>query len=201
MKISFTIFIAFISYCYSLQPNKLPNGSIKKFIPNKIDKSNDLQLITPPKASLIAKNWLQNIIADYFEKQKTIKSINYINSVKIDDIHIVTAINSFDNYIKDHKSKNDIYLAWKPKSIHGIDEVLFLIAIEIDQKKRLFTVKQLIQSPFWLPEQIESCHLKEALIKQNNKNNYTDINLDYLYENDLRFKLAWSNWHLNNDKN
>ena len=200
MKIYFSIFIAFISYCYCLQPNKLPNGSIKKFIPNKIDVSNDLYLITPPKASLIAKNWLQNIIADYFEKQKTIKSINYINSVTIDDIHIVTAINSFDNYIKNHNSKNDIYLAWMPKSINGIDEVLFLIAIEIEPKNKLFTVRQLVQSPFWIPQQIESYHLKDALIKQNNKNNCTKINLDYLYEHDLRFKLAWSIWNLNNDR-
>ena len=75
MKNYFSIFIAFISYCYCLQPNKLPNGSIKKFIPNKIDVSNDLYVITPPKASLIAKNWLQNIIADYFLTQR-IKETN-----------------------------------------------------------------------------------------------------------------------------
>ena len=41
--------------------------------------------------------------------------------------------------------------------------------------------------------------LKLALIEQNERNNCTKINLDYLYEQDLRYKLAWATWNLNSN--
>ena len=57
-------------------------------------------------------------------------------------------------------------------------------------------VKELVQSPFWSSEQIDSIILKQTLIEQNKENNCTTINFDYLYENNLRYKLAWNTWNL-----
>ena len=52
----------------------------------------------------------------------------------------------------------------------------------------------IIQSPFWDEEQIQSVYLKKSLIDQNNAANMTNINFDYLYQDNLRFKLAWDTW-------
>ena len=59
-------------------------------------------------------------------------------------------------------------------------------------------VDKLIQSPFWDPRAIESKYLKYALEDLNyiNGNQKMKVSLDKLYENDLRYKLAWSTWNL-----
>ena len=56
-----------------------------------------------------------------------------------------------------------------------------------------------MQSPFWDQDQIDSNELRLALIDQNERNNCTKINLEYLYEQDLRYKLAWATWNLNSN--
>ena len=38
--------------------------------------------------------------------------------------------------------------------------------------------------------------LKESLIKQNEENNCTSIDFDYLYENNLRYNLELNIWNL-----
>ena len=62
------------------------------------------------------------------------------------------------------------------------------------------TISQLIHSPYWSPEQIESKELKNSLIDFTVNGNFT-INLDKLYEEDLRYKLVWSTWNLLINKN
>ena len=88
-----------------------------------------------------------------------------------------------------------------PRGDHGRTEVLFIIVAQINALKKEFIIRHLVQSPFWDPAQIDSCELKSALIAQNEKNNCTSINLEYLYENDLRYKLAWAIWNLTDDIN
>ena len=88
-------------------------------------------------------------------------------------------------------------MAWSPKGEHGRTEVLFIIVVQIHLSNREFMIRHLIQSPFWDPSQIDSNELKKALVAQNTLNNCTQINLEYLYDNDLRYKLAWAVWGLN----
>ena len=87
-----------------------------------------------------------------------------------------------------------------PKEEHGRNDVLFIIVAYILAEKQEFVIRHLVQSPFWDPSQIDSNELKIALEDQNCKNNCTTINLEYLYENDLRYKLAWAVWNLTLDK-
>ena len=38
--------------------------------------------------------------------------------------------------VKDNHATSFIYLAWKPKNLQGIDEVLFVVVAEIIQQKQ-----------------------------------------------------------------
>ena len=215
MKISFFTPIILVSFVFGLNPKKLPNGKSYKYIANKLSPSNDLKVIEPSQAAIISRNWLQNIIADMFSStnQKRLKDdFNDNNLVNYDDLHIVTNINKLESYIhssyeeKFKNKKKDIlllFLAWMPESTHGRKDALFIIVVEIDSQKKEFIIRHLVQSPFWEPSQIDSNELRLALENQNEKQNCTTINLDYLYENDLRYKLAWATWNLNmnNSKN
>ena len=100
-----------------------------------------------------------------------------------------------------HRSEKDIYMCWKPKSNQGIQSVLFIIVAEIDKENKKFVIKQLVPSPTWSPEQIESNELKLALIDMNDINNCTELDMSYLYQHDLRYRLAWATWNLGLDKN
>ena len=90
-----------------------------------------------------------------------------------------------------------LFLAWMPESTHGTKDALFIIVVEINSNTKEFIIRHLVQSPFWEPSQIDSNELRLALENQNEKQNCTTINLDYLYQNDLRYKLAWATWNLN----
>mgnify|MGYP003325268642 FL=1 len=79
---------------------------------------------------------------------------------------------------------------------YGRNDTLFIIVATIDAEKKEFGIRHMVQSPFWDPEQIDSDKLRLALLDQNDKNNCTSINLEYLYEHDLRYKLAWATWNL-----
>ena len=114
--------------------------------------------------------------------------------------HIVTRINQLEDYIQNNREEKDLYLCWKLKSITGIEAILFLIVAENDREKHNFSIKQLVQSPFWLPEQIPSSKLKDALINMNQVNNCTKIDMTHLYHHDLRYRLAWATWNLKMDK-
>ena len=190
-----------------LMPKKLPNGKIVKFNSNKVSPANDLKHISHGQASLISRNWLQNIVVNIFNKEQNNllnKDFKSKNIYEYDEIHIVTNINKLEDYIqrsyqqqkKSLGPTKTLFLAWSPVGEHGREEVLFIIVAEIVVQKQEFVIKHLVQSPFWDPIQIDSNELKKALIEQNKLNNCTSINLEYLYDNDLRYKLAWAVWNL-----
>lgn len=189
----------------ALMPKRLPNGKPYKYKVNIQDRSSDLKVIKPGQASLISRNWLQNIVADLFnrENKKLInKEFSNTGIYNYDELHIVSSINQLESYIQESynvqgKEKAHLFLAWVPKGVYGREEVLFIIVAEIAPKEQEFIIKHLVQSPFWDQEQIDSNELRLALIEQNERNNCTRINLEYLYEQDLRYKLAWATWNLN----
>ena len=205
----FTTIMFCFPYTFGLNPKKLPNGRGYKYTSNKESRSSDLKVIKPAQAAIISRNWLQNIIADMFSStnQKRLNDeFNSNNMVNYDDLHIVTNINKLESYIHasyEEKTKNKknylllLFLAWMPKSRHGAKDALFIIVVEINSNTKEFIIRHLVQSPFWEPSQIDSNELRLALENQNEKQNCTTINLDYLYENDLRYKLAWATWNLN----
>ncbi len=187
-----------------LNPKRLPNGKIIKFKSNIKHPESDLKIITPGSASIISRNWLQNIVVDVFSKENSKLKNNQFSDTSIfdyDDLHIVTGINKLEGYIQESYQKNEgkktLFMAWSPKGEHGRTEVLFIIVVQIHLSNREFIIRHLIQSPFWDPSQIDSNELKKALVAQNTLNNCTQINLEYLYDNDLRYKLAWAVWGLN----
>ena len=197
----------------SLSPKKFPNGKIIKFYANHKNPCKDLKAIDVGQASLISRNWLQNIMVDIMQKKPYIANEldNHFEKKNVFDfegLHIISSINKLETYIQESYSKNNIdeeksnlFLAWTPKGQHGRTEVLFIIVVQIYIESKQFVIKHLVQSPFWDPVQIDSVELKNALIDQNKENNCTTINLEYLYDNDLRYKLAWAVWNLNYEIN
>ncbi len=211
----------------ALMPKRMPNGSSRKFSPNLESPREDLQSISPGTALLISKNWMQNILLDVMTQRRS-KRLTSSGEFLYDDLHIMSGIQELQKYIEesqktlsnswsdtinvgDNHTTSFIYLAWKPKSVQGINEVLFVVVAEIIKKSISYTedtyyllqIKNVIQSPFWDEEQIPSIHLKNSLIDQNNYTNSTELSFDYLYETSLRYKLAWDTWfrELGFDKN
>ena len=189
----------------SLMPKRLPNGKPYKYTANQEDRTSDLKVIKPGQASLISRNWLENIVVDVFNRENK-RLINQDFSATgmydYDELHIVTTINRLETYIQESyqlkgKEKSYLFLSWMPKGVYGRTESLFIIVAEINKKDKEFIIKHLVQSPFWEPSQIDSNELRLALIEQNDRNNCTTINLEYLYDQDLRYKLAWATWNLN----
>lgn len=209
MKLGALVSILYFIPSICLNPKRLPNGKMYKYIPNKHSPSNDLRIITSGQASLITKNWLENIVVDVFNRENKNLQENKFSKTSIfdyDDLHIVTNINQLEKYIqesyqKSNNNKKTLFLSWMPKEEHGRNDVLFIIVAYILVDKQEFVIRHLVQSPFWDPAQIDSNELKLALEDQNCKNNCTTINLEYLYENDLRYKLAWAVWNLTLDRN
>ena len=86
-------------------------------------------------------------------------------------------------------------IKWSPMGMHGRQEILFIIIFYLVNKSNELIVKEIIQSPFWDPSQIDSKYLKQAIIEYSNNTNNT-VNFNYLYDNNLRYKLAWSIWEI-----
>ena len=186
------IFLFYIQLCYSLLPKKMPDGKSRKFIANKNNPCEDLKLITPQKAKLICTNWMENIILSVKNNKKNIK-----NNFVYDDLHIVTNINKMNIEIKKNiTDKFKLYLSWEPNSLQGIKETLFIVVINIELQNKIMKIENIIQSPFWDNEQIESIFLKKALISQNKLNNITEIDFNFFYNENIRYKLSWENWYL-----
>jgi len=205
-----TFVFVLISNSMGLTPKKLPNGKIVKFNSNYKHPESDLQVITPGTVSIISRNWLQNIVHDFTVREQSSMEKSLFSKSNIfdyDDLHIVMGINKLEGYIQEtyqssindmNNEKKKLFLAWSPRGEHGRTEVLFIIVAEIHVLRREFIIRHLVQSPFWDPVQIDSTELKNALIAQNAVNNCTTINLEYLYDNDIRYKLAWAVWGLDN---
>ena len=175
------------------------NNNYRKYKEN-LNPGKDLTKITHSQASLISKNWLENILIEINSQNKGELPSKLF---ELQDAHIVSGINQLENYINYHRSEKDIYLSWmpfanKPKNIKNKTS-LFLIVAELDENNKKMIVKQLVQSPSWDPSQIPSCKLKKALIDFTNQFNSFEIDFNYLYEHDLRYKLSWSIWDLEMD--
>ena len=201
---------------WSLTPKRLPNGQPRKFVPDLHAPRNDLHLISPGTVNLISKNWMQNIILDVVTRKQSDNNNN--NEFIYDDIHIVCALQHIQQLIETNQKKLSntwpdmvnvgsidtspyIFLAWKPKSLQGINEVLFIVAACLSVIKdennfdiHYFDIQNVVQSPYWDESQIDSIHLKYALIDQNNYTNQTILRLESLYNNNIRYKLSWETW-------
>tara|TARA_B100000963_G_C22597769_1_gene658720 strand:- start:920 stop:1555 length:636 start_codon:yes stop_codon:yes gene_type:complete len=196
-----------------LSPKKLPNGKPRLFKPNMSSPKDDLKLISPASASLITKNWISNIILDIKNNEKK-KRNKYKDFLEFDDIHIFRNINKLDFLIMNTQKRLNnewtnmvsnynesmLIFAYNPKSLNGINEVLFLVIACLDRPNKILKIKNIIQSPFWDEEQINSIHLKNSLIHQNKDTNITQISFDELYEDNYRFRLAWETWYVEKDE-
>tara|TARA_B110000483_G_scaffold133952_1_gene160321 strand:+ start:788 stop:1330 length:543 start_codon:yes stop_codon:yes gene_type:complete len=173
------IFILCIFRTLALIPSKLPNGNIKKYIP-QTNINNEIVVVEPRVVSLISWNWMANIL--------NYNSLNNEDLYSSPDLHIITKINELEGLYQDENEY--VYIVWMPKCIYGSSDILFIIVCKLKEEE--YNVLLVIQSPFWCPEQIESFKLKDALF--NFTNNHID--LKELYDNDLRYKLSWSTWNL-----
>ena len=117
-----------------LNPKRLPNGKMYTYKANKLSPASDLKVISSGQASLITKNWLQNIVSDIFHRENKKlqeKQFSQNNIFDYDDLHIVTNINKLESYIQesyqDTKGKKTHFLSWMPEGVHVRTEVLFII--------------------------------------------------------------------------
>jgi hypothetical protein len=176
------IYLIFTNIVHGLKPYHMSDGRIRKYLPNLINPEKDIVNIGYSKTSFITKHWLINIIQN-----------DILNTqIENEDTHIIQKINDIENYIQHNRKVNDVYLAWMPKCVYGTKDVLFIIVGEYVLKKDIFVIKEVIQSPFWCSEQIDSSELKKSLCVYS-KEYVTD--LTYLYDNDFRYKLAWNIWN------
>ena len=215
----------------ALMPKRLPGGGARGFVPNVERPREDLQVISSGTAALISKNWMQNILLDVMCRQRA-RGMSEAGEFVYDDLHIMTSIQELQQDFEQSQkrlSKSSwgdvletgdikeakfgygtpiIYFAWKPKSLQGFNEVLFVVVATLVREEGgsegegekgseptfYLDIKNVIQSPFWDEEQIPSIHLKNALIDQNEYTNETTLRFDRLYETNLRYKLAWETW-------
>ena len=188
--------IFFLPLVFGLLPKKLPNGNSRKFIPNKYNPRNDLKLKNENSVSLITTNWVNNIVLHLVNNKKKYKN----NILEYDDLHIVTSINNMKKDIefidKENKNISLLYFSWEPECIQGFQESLFIVIAKLDLEKKIINIDNIIQSPFWDSEQIDSIYLKYSLIDQNDSINKTNISFIPLYQNNIRYKLSWETWYL-----
>ena len=191
MKYKFLCYILTLKNTFSL----IPFNNHKKYLFNRNNPASDLKIIDYKRADVIAKKWLDNIVAsvvnDHYDKLNKNEGLyNY------DEVFMVNKINEFRN--DTIYSKDNIYLIWMPRGLFSVSEVLYIISME--KCENSFKIKYLVQSPYWNHKQIKSKKLKYSLINQGEINNKT-IDFSYLYENDIRHKLEWYIWDINMDNN
>ena len=86
---------------------------------------------------------------------------------------------------ENNRNISTLYFSWNPKCIQGIKEPLFIVVAKLDLKYKILNIENIVQSPFWDNEQIESIHLKYSLIDQNNALNLTNISFNKLYDKNI----------------
>ena len=171
------IFLFFSLECLGLVPGKMPNGESKRFYPNKSSPREDLKSLQPKEAQLILKHWSNNIAVQ--------------PEINKEDYHILKRINELNNFINLNTDPHYVYLIWCPSGV--LQEVLFMVLVYSVHTPRTLLVSILIPSPFWDSSQIESIELKRSLEDLADRANM-ELELDYLYEKDTRFELAWQFW-------
>ena len=165
----------------ALIPTTFPSGKPKIFTFDKSARSRDLSLFSPQRTKFIAKHWENNILNGGLEIRK-------------EDKHIIEGIDELYDIIDttdttDTTDRRILYISWSP--LGAIREVLFLVVVEIDAEEKKFIVRLVLQSPFWEPKQIESCHLKYALEDLVNGIDNVTLDLSQLYRKNKRISLSW----------
>ncbi len=188
----------FLATCAPVTPYQSPLP--RKYFSNKFPYK-DLNKVDASQASFISKQWMDSIIKEI--QQKYENQDEYISQylpgelMNLSDNHIIHSINTLEEYITEHRSQNDIYLIWMPATEKKVKTPLFIVVGEFNPTNQEFNIKHLVQSPSWDPAQIESNELKLCLESYTTKKlNADHINLEFLYEHDLRYKLAWVTWML-----
>lgn len=196
-------FFLLISLINGLNIHQFPNGQPIKFKIDDANPRNDLKNIEQGSAKIISKYWLENIIVDIVNNRREIDAkFKKNNLFQYNQMHIINNINKLHSdakYMKNSKTINKtsiLYLSWEPQGQHGKTEVLFLVVLKILLDKKEIIVKQIVQSPFWDTENIQSIYLKKALEDITSENQHVKINFDHLYDTEPRYKLSWNNWEL-----
>ena len=192
----------------SLIPHHLPSGQLITFKPNLNPPRSDLIFLEPKKASIVTTNWMTNII--HHRSNEEIKKED-LNDFKNRDIlnydhlnvvaEITTLLNKETNLQYDKlNNSTSLLLGWYPIGSHGRNEILFIIYCKINSELKELKILQLIQSPFWSPNSIESSYLKMSLEDLCKSIDNYSLNLEEIYVKDLRYKLAWSTWNLDSEE-
>ncbi len=108
-RLPFFLVLYFSPMVGGLTPSRLPNGKLRTFI-SSIPPSKDLYKINYSQASLISKNWLQNIVVASVQREKNklekrVKDKSKDKTIssglfEMEDAHIVTSINQLEGYIQ-----------------------------------------------------------------------------------------------------
>lgn len=85
-------------------PKKLPDGSSRKFIPNVKEPRKDITVVSAGTASLISKNWMQNILLDVMCRRRS-RNLTKTGEFVYDDLHIMSAIQELQNDIEESQKK------------------------------------------------------------------------------------------------
>jgi hypothetical protein len=148
------------------------------------DVKKDLVRITHSRASIISKQWLQNIL-------KTFVILGQQHILLENNEPSVNKINQLEQYIQENRETYDYYLAWIPPSLPpGRKDVLSIVVCQ--EKNGCVVLKQIVPSPFWSSEQISSMELKKSIDAT-----YQNINMMEFYTHDARIKYEWYTWHIN----
>lgn len=190
MNVKYLLYILIITFVNSLSPKKLPSGKPRTFVPNKENPRRDLSLISKKRINIVTKNWLENIMNHITHNKKKYRK----NILSHDDLHIVTGINDLWRNIESD-DKSYIYFSWEPKCEQGLNDILCIIVVKLIVEERQMIVENIIQSPFWDSQQIETTYLKKSLIDQNDVLNMSTLSFEELYKNNIRYKLSWDTWY------
>lgn len=202
------LIIIILNSVKSLIPHHLPSGQFIKFTPNLNAPRSDLIFLEPKKASIVTTNWMTNIMhhrSNEVIKKEDLNDFKNRDILNYDHLNVVaeitTLINKENNLQYDKLNcSTSILLGWYPKGSHGRNEILFIIYAKINSELKELNILQLIQSPFWSPNSIESTYLKMSLEDLCRSIDNYSLNLEQIYVKDLRYKLAWSTWNLDSEE-
>lgn len=169
------LFCLVSSMTSALPPGKLPNGELHRYTTNHLSPSSDLKSVQKLEAALVARHWMNNIVAQ--------------PTVLPEDENIVNRIGRLCEFAEQDEDPRNVYLIWVPAGV--MQNVLFIVLVHVEGDR--VVPRFLVPSPFWESSQIGSYKLKRALQHLANEAN-RELDLEWLYENDPRYKLAWKNW-------
>lgn len=170
-------FLSIVPCALGLSPRPVPSGGSRWYTPNPARPSRDLEIVTASEASFINRQWLCDILE---------------GGIPPEDVHVVEAINRFEQYLQDHSS--DVHMVWTPSGC--AKDVLSLTSLSFNDARDQISVRHIVQSPYWDPSQIDSMYLKAALTDLACQCAAT-VDFDPLYRSNDRYRLAWDQWPQN----